>query len=48
VTIPPTFENRIAYMKMLKQIINAEEQIDRLNTEVIAEDKVAFVFEEIL
>ena len=35
-------------MKMLKQIINAEEQVGRLNTEVIAEENVAFVFEEIL
>ena len=47
-TIPLTFENRVAYMKMLKQIIDAEEIVDRLNTEVIAEDNVAFVFEEIL
>ena len=35
-------------MKMLKQIINAEEQVDRLNTEVIAKENVTFVFEEIL
>ena len=47
-TIPPLFENRVAYMKMLEQIINAEEKVDRLNTEVIAEENVAFVFEEIL
>ena len=47
-TIPLTFENRVAYIKMLKQIINAEEKVDRLNTEVIAKDNVAFVFEEIL
>ena len=32
-------------MKMLKQILDAEEKVDRLNTEVIAEDNVAFVFE---
>ena len=44
-TIPPLFESRVAYMKMLEQLINAEEQVDRLNTEVIAEENVAFVFE---
>ena len=44
-TIPPLFEDRVAYMKMLKQILDAEEKVDRLNTEVIAEDNVTFVFE---
>ena len=47
-TIPLTFENRVAHMKILKQIIDAEEKVDRLNTEEIAEDNVAFVFDEIL
>ena len=33
---------------LLYQILKAEEKVDRLNTEVIAEEKVDFVFEEIL
>ena len=48
VTIPTLFENKKTYIKMLYQILKAEEKVDRLNTEVIAEEKVDFVFEEIL
>ena len=48
VTIPPLFENKRTYMMVLYQILKAEEKVDRLNTEVIAEEKVDFVFEEIL
>lgn len=46
--MPDTYETKEEYIKKLKELIDAESEIDRLNTEVIAEKDVVFEFEETL
>ena len=48
VTMPDTYDTKEEYVEKLKELIDAETEIDRLNTEVIAEKDVTFEFEETL
>ena len=43
-----TYASKEEYIVKLKEIIDAESKIDRLNTEVIAESNIEYEFEEIL
>ena len=43
-----TYDNKDDYIRKLQELIDMEAEIDRLNTEVIAESGVSFVFEEVL
>ena len=47
VTMPVRFDNKRDYIAKLQELLETESEIERLNTEVIAEQGVAFVFEEI-
>ena len=45
--MPMQFENKREYIATLQELLETEAEIERLNTEVIAEKNVAFTFEEI-
>ena len=42
VTMPDTFEDKQSYIRKLQELIESEANIERLNTEVIAESNVEF------
>ena len=47
VTMQVTFDTKNEYIAKLHELLETESTIERLNTEVIAEKDVAFVFKEI-
>ena len=46
VAIPIVFDSKQDYIRKLLELIETEAEIDRLNTEVVAEAGVSFVFKE--
>lgn len=48
VTMPKVFRDQNEYLEKLKEVINAEAEINRLSIESIAEAGIRFEFEEVL
>ena len=46
IDIQDTFETKQEYVQKLKELVETEAEIDKLNTEVIAEKNIQYEFEE--